>query len=75
MYDRLLNLLSEVVTSKTLGLGKNKVPIVQSGQDAGEFYRAPEGSPDHPPIPSKKIQGPSVTAGALRRGAKKRKKK
>ena len=75
MYDRLLNLLSEVVTSKTLGLGKNKSPIVQSGQDKGEFYRAPEGSPQHSRIPASKIQGPSVTAGALRRGAKMRKKK
>jgi len=74
MYDRLLDLLSEVVTAKSLGQKPNTIPMVKGGQDSGQFYQAPRGNPKFPK-PKKPVQGPSVTAGALHRADNLRRKR
>ena len=73
MYDRLRDLLSEVVTAKSLNQKPNTMPMVQTGRDKGQFYQAPRGNPIHPK-PEKPVQGPSVTVGALIRADKLRRK-
>jgi hypothetical protein len=69
MYDRLLHLLSEVVTSKTLGQPKNTLPLVQKGKYKGMMYKSPQGNPNLPRERGRsKIQGPSAPEPVLQRG-------
>ena len=70
MYKRMVKLLSEVVTSQTLGQERNTLPLVKSGRYKGQMYKSPRGNPDLPdPKPTDpRIQGPSAPESVLQAG-------
>ena len=69
MYDRLLDLLSEVVTAKTLGQKPNTLPLVKSGRYKGMMYKSPQGNPKLPAERGRsRIQGPSAPEPVLQAG-------